>query len=111
VTETDWPAVTDPQPVLAFLRDKASDRKLRLSAVSRCRHKRQPLRNLLCRKTVEVAEQYADCLADARELETEAPARKSCFVPMATIISGVIRRMQARGIPLRVVDVRALVLA
>jgi len=37
MTETEWLACTDPAPMLWFLRDKASDRKLRLAACAYCR--------------------------------------------------------------------------
>jgi hypothetical protein len=37
VTEAEWLACTDPRPMLAYLRGKASDRKLRLFGCACCR--------------------------------------------------------------------------
>jgi hypothetical protein len=70
VTEQEWLACTDPQPMLEFLRDKASDRKLRLFAVAACRHRyRDMVREFpACREACEAAERDADGLASREEL-------------------------------------------
>src|SRR5579864_4184325 len=38
MTEQEWLACTDPDPMLEFLRSNATDRKLRLFACACCRH-------------------------------------------------------------------------
>jgi hypothetical protein len=86
MTEAEWLAATDPEPMLAALAaaGKASDRKLRLFACACCRRPlsqwserpRRPdrlFRGLdyllgLPRRLIEVAEQFADGLAGAGEL-------------------------------------------
>jgi hypothetical protein len=66
MTEQEWLDCTDPQPMLGFLRGKASERKARLFAVACCRglwhHMAGPLR-----RVVEVGERYADGLASPEE--------------------------------------------
>jgi hypothetical protein len=73
MTEQEWLACNDPHPMLAFLRGKASDRKLRLFAVA-C-HRR--IWHLVSdqadgRKTLEFAERFADGLATTNELHGRA---------------------------------------
>ena len=61
MTEEEWAHCTEPAPMLAFLRGRASDRKLRLFAVACCRHL---LRRVAVDpkdvRAVDVAERYAD---------------------------------------------------
>jgi hypothetical protein len=76
VTESEWVSCTDPQAMLAFLRDsgRAGERKLRLFAVACYRGFFQPLREDAIRKMVFVAEVMADGAA-TREEEVEARDR------------------------------------
>jgi hypothetical protein len=61
VTEAEWLACTDPQKMLAFLRegDRAGDRKLRLFACACLRRTWHLLADECSRRAVEVAERYA----------------------------------------------------
>jgi hypothetical protein len=59
MTEAEWLASTDPEPMLAFLRRKASERKLRLFAVACCRRIWHLIPEEVGRRAVELAEEYA----------------------------------------------------
>jgi hypothetical protein len=68
MTEAEWLACTDSPSMLAFLRDSASDRKLRLFACAWLRHVWHLLSDTRSRWAVVVAERYADGRADASTL-------------------------------------------
>src|SRR5262249_42519443 len=68
VNEEGWFASTKPEPMLAFLQGRASGSKLRLFGCACCRRVWPLLTDERSRAAVEVAERYADGLADAREL-------------------------------------------
>src|SRR5271168_1214976 len=70
MTEEEWLTCTDPQPMLEFLRGKASNRKLRLFAVACCRVVWHLLDDGSSRKAVEQAEQFADHQTDSNNLAT-----------------------------------------
>jgi hypothetical protein len=75
MTESDWNSSTDPQAMLSFLREHGvSQRKLRLFAVA-CSRRIWHSIDDLGRAAVEVAESFADGLADAEQLRA---ARLAC---------------------------------
>jgi hypothetical protein len=70
MTEAEWLARTNPDPMLQFLRGRtcACRRKLRLFACACVRRVWRHLTDPRSRAAVEVAERYADGLATAKEL-------------------------------------------
>jgi hypothetical protein len=68
MTEAEWLACAEPQPMLDHMRGRISDRKLRLFAVACCRQVWHLLPDEQCRRAVEIAERYADGLARKKEL-------------------------------------------
>jgi hypothetical protein len=62
MTEAEWLAATDPQPMLEHLRGRASDRKLRLFACACCWRMIHLATDPRSQRTVEVAELFADGL-------------------------------------------------
>jgi hypothetical protein len=60
MTEQEWLTCADPEPMLEIIRDKASDRKLRLFACGCCRRVEHLLKADVARRALDAAERYAD---------------------------------------------------
>jgi hypothetical protein len=75
ISESKWCLYEDPTPMLVFLRDKVSERKLRLFAVACCRRIWNLIPDKPGHKAVEQAERYADGVASRQQL---ARARWAC---------------------------------
>ena len=68
MTEAEWLACTNPEPMFRFLGRKASDRKVRLFAVACCRRVWSSLEHEEFRDAVQKAESFADGLVDGDEM-------------------------------------------
>jgi hypothetical protein len=67
VTEAQWLTSTDPQSMLEFLSGRVTERKLRLFVCACVRRHWDALNDDCSRRAVEVAERFADGLADEVE--------------------------------------------
>jgi hypothetical protein len=82
MTETKWLKSSDPSRILAFLRDKASDRKMRLFAVACCRPLGDLFRSPKKRQSPRVAEAFFEVLMMAEQFAERNPhecERKAAF--------------------------------
>lgn len=68
MTEAEWLRCNDPQVLLAFLKGRLSQRKLRLFVLNCCRGLGHLFADKPYRQSVEVAERFVDGLATAVEL-------------------------------------------
>src|SRR3982750_138754 len=69
MTEAEWLAGTDPEPMLAYHGPQATHRKLRLFAAACCRQVWPLLADRWSREAVETAEKFVDRLADKHDFQ------------------------------------------
>ncbi|MCI0458097.1 MAG: hypothetical protein L0Z62_14130 [Gemmataceae bacterium] len=102
MTEEEWLNCTSANKMLCHIREKASDRKLRLVACACCRL-RWPLLRKASRKAVEIAELLADGLVNAQALERAVRAARevdlvSASYPITTAASMALRAVVSDGL-------------
>jgi hypothetical protein len=80
MTETEWLGCTNPEPMLLFIRDKVSDRKMRLFAIACCRRIWDRITDPRCRAAVEFAERFVEVGVARRRGRpaVEKAAREAC---------------------------------
>lgn len=71
MNEAEWMGCTHPQPMIDFLKDTASVRKMRLLGCACSRRVLTILNNPQAEKTIDIAERVADGDADAKSLWEE----------------------------------------
>jgi hypothetical protein len=87
MTEAEWLACTELGPLLEYLREKASDRKLRLFACACFRRIWHLLLDERSRKAVEVVERFAEGLATEEELAAARSAANAAADEAGDIVS------------------------
>src|SRR5262245_13373831 len=84
MTEAEWLNGTDPLDLLVLLRDKASQRKLRLFACACCRRVEGLLADERSRRALALAERFADGRVGREEFEAAALEARKLGGPAAT---------------------------
>ena len=78
MTEQEWLTYRNPMPMLKYLRDRASRRKLRLFGLNCCYHLRHILDHCGL-KALDTAERYIEGLSNSDELEAARQAAYQAF--------------------------------
>jgi hypothetical protein len=99
MTEAEWLACTDPEPMLEFLRRRISDRKMRLFAVACCHRVWPSFRHEEFRDAVQKAELFADGLADRNEMLEANEKCRAVFVKLEGKENGPGAALAASSLP------------
>jgi hypothetical protein len=102
MTEEEWLTCTDPQKMLGFLRDRASDRKFRLFASVCCRRVWPHIRSQAGHRLVEIAERYVDGLASKPSLLAADKEAFEAFEGLYSKEGYGLERIVRRNMPLRI---------
>jgi hypothetical protein len=97
MTEAEWLECKDPQPMLEFLKGKATDRKLRLCACALGRRLWPLLTDPRSRQAVAVSECYADGLVGKDELYVARNAAREVVLSRTPGIDLGAARMAIRA--------------
>jgi hypothetical protein len=81
MTEEEWRLCSEPDPMLAVVRSKGTDRKFRLFAAACCRDHWHLLTDERSRTAVDMAERFANDEITAGELERAATAAAEAVRP------------------------------
>ena len=79
MTEGEWVVCADPEPMLQFLANKASGRRLRLFGIACCRRIWHLLLDPRSREAVEMAERFSSGQATGEQLEAALCAASRVF--------------------------------
>jgi hypothetical protein len=99
MTESEWLACTDPEPMVKFLRGRASDRKVRLFAVACCRRVWPSLEHEEFRDAVRKAESFADGLVDRPDMLQAHEKARQIFISLHGPDNGPGAALTASGFP------------
>jgi hypothetical protein len=92
MTQAEWLECSDPQPMLEYLRDKVSERKLRLFACACVRRVWAALPPGSTREVIRLSEDYADGKATSRDLaRIRKPARNPVLHPSTFVALSLAR--------------------
>jgi hypothetical protein len=96
VTEAEWLAAIDPDPMVKYLSGRVGERKLRLFGCASCRRIWHLIKDPRGHAAVEVVERFADGKASERELEQASAATEAA---VRAVVRATDRRDLDREIP------------